>query len=61
MIHALLGLALVVGSVSLLCLALANDDARYLLGQSVKAALYFGGAAVCLAFIVVVVFATKFH
>ena len=38
----------------LVCVALADDGVRYLLGQLMKMILGFGLAALCLAFIVVV-------
>ena len=38
-------LAILIIGVPLLCLALANDDARYMLGQMLKIVLGLGAAA----------------
>ena len=52
-------LAVLIIGVPLLCLALANDDARYMLGQMVKIALYFGGAALGLYVLFLVLIIAK--
>lgn len=52
-------LAIIIIGVPLLCLALANDDARYMLGQLAKIVLCFGGAAFGLYILFIVLIIVK--